>query len=256
MHICIDEKDLKDRVSCIYKITNTKNGKIYIGQTRDIRKRSSDYRNAHKKEIRHGMYQKIYEEGTDNFKLEILEKSDDDSKLTERENYYITTLEATNPEKGYNKMIPVSPMKESTFCRSLKSLAHKGLKESAVTKRKKSKPIIAVKDDILIVSDSAKLFGDYIDKSRDIIKNGLRDPTSILGYNIYYDNPIYRIRIKKKVFKKKSIRNTNYLKYLEIIDHCEIEGVETISDYFKVYQLSYDYIDSEGKPILKEWCTA
>ena len=255
MEVCINKEDLENRASCIYKITNTSNGKIYIGQTRDIRSRSSDYRNGHTKINPLGMYRHLKEEGTENFKMEIIEKCEPE-KLTERENYYIDFYDTLNPEKGYNKMYVTVPLVESAYTRALKSKSHQGLKETATTKRKKSNPIIAIKDDTLILSDSAKLFGDYIGKNKDLIKNGLRDPTSILGYNLYYDDGMKRIEIKKKVSEKKSIRNPNYLKYLEIINQCELDGVETIYDYFKIYKLSYDEIDSDGKPILIELGTA
>ena len=42
-------KSSKVKVSCIYKVANTLNGKVYIGQTTNFRKRVSDYKNAHKK---------------------------------------------------------------------------------------------------------------------------------------------------------------------------------------------------------------
>ena len=63
--------------------------------------------------------------------------------------------------------------------------------------------------------------------------------------------------IREKMLKKKSIRNPEYMKYLDILDEYEFESVETIYAFVrgnigKFYQLDYDFIDENGVPYLLE----
>lgn len=81
----------------IYKITNTKNGKCYVGQSIDIKRRFWDHRcisHETNRHLRHAM-QKY---GKDAFSYEVLEECDP-AKLDEREQFWI---EKIKPE--YNVM--------------------------------------------------------------------------------------------------------------------------------------------------------
>lgn len=88
----------------IYKITNTVNGKSYIGQTRlSLEKRWK----RHKKDstrlnFNFYFYNAIRKYGTECWTTEILENLNDISKLDERETYWISYYDTFNPEKGYN----------------------------------------------------------------------------------------------------------------------------------------------------------
>lgn len=87
----------------VYKITNTKNGKVYIGQSVDIEKRFKQ----HKKLLRdngHINYRlqddwNIY--GEDSFEFEVLEKCRS-VYLNEIEKHTIKEYDSTNEAKGYN----------------------------------------------------------------------------------------------------------------------------------------------------------
>lgn len=246
MKIKIKKENIKN-TSCIYLIENIISKKKYIGQTTNLRKRISDYKNADKKSF--GMYEIIKKEGIDNFSFEVLEFCDSD-KLTNRENYYIKKYNTTNPNFGYNIVLNNNPTQNSEKSRKKKSLSHIGLKESSKTKRKKSNKVIAIKGSTMIVSESGKLIGDFFGKNKDMVKNALRQPTVICEYHIYYDDFYKRQTIRDKMNKKRSIRNKTYMKNLDILDKIEKEGLETIYEYFDIiYSLSYDNIDIEGKPI-------
>lgn len=69
----------------IYKITNPK-GKIYIGQSINIKRRFKDYKNSLKKSQRK-IYNSFKKYGYDNHTFEIIEKCLE-SELNDRERYY------------------------------------------------------------------------------------------------------------------------------------------------------------------------
>lgn len=84
----------------IYKRTNLKNGKIYIGYTQqEPRKRWEQEDKGHQL-----ISKAIQEFGTINFKNEILEVVDSKNKMMEREIYWIHHFDSGNPEKGYNQI--------------------------------------------------------------------------------------------------------------------------------------------------------
>lgn len=90
----------------IYKITNIKNNKIYIGQT--IKERPTDRYSQHRYLANHPEQEKsisylhraMNSDGLDNFKFEVVEKVDN-SLLNEREQYWIKYLNCKVPN-GYN----------------------------------------------------------------------------------------------------------------------------------------------------------
>lgn len=86
----------------IYKITNFKNGKVYIGSSLNVDVRKE----AHIHCLRTGkgspiLQQDFIDYGSDVFTFEILEYCSPD-ELREKENYYIIFYESTNKSKGYN----------------------------------------------------------------------------------------------------------------------------------------------------------
>lgn len=238
------ERSEKVKVSCIYKITNKINGKVYIGQTTNFRKRCSDYMNIHKRaNTRLYIGQMIIKYGTENFTIEI-EKVCKPDELTKYEMYYINKYKSSEADFGYNITKNIGAGQNNEESRRRKSDAHTGIKESSDTKRHKSNLILAIKDDTIIVCDSGKLFGDFIGKSKDYIKNCLRQPSSISGYRLYYDDYLKRQDIRKKMMKKRCIRDLQYMIYLDILDRVEVEGVETITQYFKTIKM-LRYVDND-----------
>lgn len=90
----------------IYKITNIKNNKVYIGQT--IKERPTDRYSQHRYLASHPekeksisyLHRAMNSDGLDNFKFEVIEKIDN-SLLNEREQYWIKYLNCKVPN-GYN----------------------------------------------------------------------------------------------------------------------------------------------------------
>lgn len=89
------------RNGCIYKITNIINNKIYIGQTvQDVNRRwrqhvTMDYKKNYY------LGKAIHKYGEKSFKIEVVEICEE-SKLDEKEKYYINEYESFKSNIGYN----------------------------------------------------------------------------------------------------------------------------------------------------------
>lgn len=89
--------------SGIYKITNLKNNKVYIGQAINLTRRKGDYFNG-KKKPPHGLIGKAFlKYGAESFSFEILERCPKEN-LNDREGYYIDLFDSCNKTKGYNML--------------------------------------------------------------------------------------------------------------------------------------------------------
>ena len=95
--------DVENSNCGIYKITNLKNNKAYIGQSTDIKSRW----NNHKIELRNNTHRNSHLQnsfnkyGEDAFEFRILERTFEEN-LDNAEEYWINYFDSTNPEKGYN----------------------------------------------------------------------------------------------------------------------------------------------------------
>ena len=86
----------------IYKITNTINNKIYIGQTRQTPQiRFNRHLLEAKRHTNRYLYDAMNKYGYDNFVLETIEEIED-KDLNEREIYWINYYHSDNKQYGYN----------------------------------------------------------------------------------------------------------------------------------------------------------
>ena len=89
----------------IYKIENLINGKIYIGQSRNIEKRWTAHRtrpfNQNSNQYDSPLYRSIRKYRLENFSFVVLEETLIED-LDDREIYWIEYYESNNKEKGYN----------------------------------------------------------------------------------------------------------------------------------------------------------
>ena len=89
----------------IYKITNTINGKIYVGlTTTSLTKRMYSYKSAakSKKDISHGIVLALRKYGFEQFVFEIIDHAISKQELKQKEIEHIALLKATDPLIGYN----------------------------------------------------------------------------------------------------------------------------------------------------------
>jgi group I intron endonuclease len=91
---------VKQRRGCIYKLTNTLNGKYYFGQTIDFKRRMANHKSSLKKNTY--LSNAIRKYGWDNFQQEILIDNVPEEDLNQLEISYIEIHDSTNRKKGYN----------------------------------------------------------------------------------------------------------------------------------------------------------
>ena len=89
----------------IYKIENLINGKVYIGQSRNIEKRWTAHRtrpfNQNSKQYDSPLYRSIRKYGIENFSFVVLEETLIED-LDNKEKYWIEYYGSNNKENGYN----------------------------------------------------------------------------------------------------------------------------------------------------------
>lgn len=85
-----------EKVCGIYKIVNKENGKIYVGQSRNIHRRMTDLHKGCKY-----LFHAIKKYGKENFESSVVEYCDI-SELNDREKYWIKKLDSHVSGNGYN----------------------------------------------------------------------------------------------------------------------------------------------------------
>lgn len=172
----------------IYKITNP-NGRIYIGQSINIKYRFDTYRRLHKQvSSSPKLYRSLLKYGYSNHKFEILEECTIE-KLNERERYYQDYFNAssfdnlnyiltkTNTKKGQSKPLSENHKKQI-------SKIHKGKVYSEETRNKikkaRAKQIITDehKRKISENSGSARL---VLDVNTGVFYNSVKELSSLYG---------------------------------------------------------------------------
>ena len=88
----------------IYKITNKKNGKFYIGSTIDKSRRWEDHKRMLKNNCHNNPHlQNTWNKYSNNdFEFSIIEKVQDKNNLLDREDFYIKYINYYTPKKLYN----------------------------------------------------------------------------------------------------------------------------------------------------------
>ena len=95
-------------IAGVYLIRNKRNGKIYVGQSKNILKRFRQYEwgattDCDYIEIGHPIVMAIREEGIENFEFAIVERCNDLQERIRLEAEYIKKYKSNDPEYGYNE---------------------------------------------------------------------------------------------------------------------------------------------------------
>lgn len=107
-----EEKMTENKIRGIYKIENLKNGKIYVGQSVNIRKRFHVHKSTliNRKHINEHLQRSFNRDGMKNFKFSVLEEVKDRRKsLTKREQYWIDFY------KSFRSVYNQRPIENSTI---------------------------------------------------------------------------------------------------------------------------------------------
>lgn len=118
----------------IYKITNSINNKIYIGQTiRSLNKRISEYKYEHLNSLSYNdyLFRSFHKYGFNNFKFEIIDTASTINELNEKEILWISFYNSTNKMIGYNILYGGNNSIKPNETKEKMSMAHKGTKQSS-----------------------------------------------------------------------------------------------------------------------------
>ena len=92
-----------EKISGVYKITNTITGDFYIGSSKDVKKRWANHKcqSTWKRFPNNPMYNDMKNYGVDKFDFQVLEEVEAGS-LKEKEQYFIETLKPTYNNRNAN----------------------------------------------------------------------------------------------------------------------------------------------------------
>lgn len=112
----------------IYRIVNKINGKSYIGQTINFKRRRKEYKRAEKKPgLYSSIYRSIFKYGFDNFSMYIIDYANDKESLDSKEIFWISFYKSNVKQIGYNiESGGNTPGRVSEETRKKMSEAHKG----------------------------------------------------------------------------------------------------------------------------------
>lgn len=217
----------------IYRIQNKINGKVYIGQSVCIEKRWEQHRtkcfNPNCSQYNGYFYRSIRKYGLENFSFFVLEECSKE-KLNEREIYWISYYDSSNPNKGYN--LTLGGDNAATYCPKLdreKANQIKSFLEEPVLSQQEIANMYGISQKMV---SEINLGRDWVDKDRiyPIRKNGM--------VNSFKQGGLEKKTLKKKehedVFLKKEyfcskcgIKITKYSK-TGLCKKCQTESTRLV----------------------------
>lgn len=226
----------------IYIIKNLANNKIYVGKCKNIYDRANNYiwhyNNPQYNDFR-PIHKAIRSYGIDKFVMYPIEICDSKEHAGYMEHFYITTLHTTDRSIGYNV---------ETNIDNRKSIAGKeGHEHSIETKIKKGKPVLCINPEtkIAFVAVGMKIFADYMNTSKDLIKNCARKPCMYKGYYIIYLNDADREEVLQKAIKREEAQIAKFSNYYNTYGEAPLSKLPA---YIEMVQCVERFMDnpSEG----------
>lgn len=127
----------------IYQIRNTKNNKLYIGQTtRSLSKRKNEYKKSllYNEFYNNHLHNAFKKYGFDNFEFTIIDTANSIEELNEKEIKYINEYNTIDKSIGYNLHLGGRNAIPSSETLEKMSKAHKGIKQSEEWVKKRIPP--------------------------------------------------------------------------------------------------------------------
>jgi len=131
----------------IYLITNSINGKVYVGKTeKSLDERWKEHIKCAKNRVNRRLYDAMNKHGLENFEISCLDQTEDSEKINEMESWFIYILKSNNPNNGYNMTLggdggnTISGFSEDRMVEYKKKLSEsiRGYKHSEETKMRLS----------------------------------------------------------------------------------------------------------------------
>lgn len=238
----------KSHYGVIYAISANGLGIIYIGATSNYSRRVMDYIKAsarkYKEETRY-IEHAIYNKGLQLFTIEAIDFGESTTELREKEDYYI---------KLYNTMYPngLNELTSGYTSDADRKVHHRkatGILADAESKRKRSRPIIAIDNinKIVIYCDSAKLFGEVIiDTTKDIVARCCRLGMRCKGWFLFHRDQESIFATHKAKLETTGYNNEIYDSLYELLKK-NTPG-QLVRQGWQVFKLNYE--DNDAKYLI------
>jgi group I intron endonuclease len=207
--------DSTKKSSCIYRITNVINNKIYIGSTINASKRWIEHkRDLNKQNHHNALLQNAWNKyGEENFVFEIIEEVLDKSKLLEREQYHLDTLNPVynickTTNKGFNRNGLINSIEHREKLK-LAWIERRKRKEKRRAHKKRTKKSEETKQKIR----NALLGRFHSEETKEKIRQ------KAIGRKISEETRIKLSLIKKGKKPNNCINNQSTLKIKMLVDH-------------------------------------
>ena len=195
----------KDNIIWVYEIINYKDNRIYVGKTTDINRRAMNYVNEYLKgDVSRKLSAGFQELGLCNFMMFPIEVATNEISAEIKEKYYIDLYDSI--KNGFNAI--------NNSASSYKNRKRPSVPQTLYSKMIKSKLVACIDtaNKAIVFSTGLKLFGDFIDRSKDEVKSAAKRETRLNGYFIYYMN--YNDFTKQLIDAESKIKkNTTYADY-------------------------------------------
>jgi group I intron endonuclease len=193
----------------IYKITNTKNNKIYIGSSVDIKKRKEKHfwmlqKGIHDNKFLQSSYNR---NGKENFIFDIIEMCDK-KDLVKKENYYIIENKAIDMKFGYNLCLVSNSRRNVLTDKTKIQLSKYNLKKNNNFEK------FAL---INIETEKEHIFETLVDAANYLLENGFAKgkPRNV---RMTISNSLRGVKLNNGKNNKGSIRKTCYKHKFKIIN--------------------------------------
>lgn len=213
----------------VYKIQNSVNNKIYIGITNQGYK--NRYRH-HLSESRGGstfiLHNAIRKYGSDKFSVTLLETVDSIDSLKEREKFWISALDSTNRDKGYN----MTEGGDGTFGRLHSDITKDKIREKALGRTNpKSNPVKITN----LLTNEIKEYSSMWHASIGLNRNGcyIRDHRESKKSNIFtIDDILIEISEPIKRAAKPVIKTVNSENHMKMMQQKASEYIQNNKEEF------------------------
>lgn len=218
-----------DDLYYIYMIESKTNPHFrYVGKTKNIYDRALNYIRTYDRMKKNPRWirpisQAIYQNGIEDFIMYPIATVNGKENTGVLEQILIKKLHTHIDEDGLNVDTHIDVSGGTPHC---------GYAHSIDTKIKKSKPMIAINDKTktILIAIGGKILGDYLNTSKDMIKNVIRRPCHLRDWYIYYLNDVDRDEITSK-YKSKRVYNINGVFRFRTEDDDYLQGAEFVERF-------------------------